>query len=202
MVKIGYVRVSREKQDPSSQIKLMKDMGIPDQDIFVDHGISGWTDPTARPVYKEMMKRVADPNKEKVDTIIFSEFSRLGRDAKESLYELLRLEHLGLTIQSLSKSESFINDIPPTFQPQILSGMMAGADLERQHHKERTRWALDNVKAHGSKSGKRIGRPTVEIDFDKIKKKMEELNVNETVARKILGYKPSTFYKKKKEIKE
>lgn len=200
MVKIGYVRVSREKQDPSSQIKLMKDMGIPDQDIFVDHGISGWTDPTVRPVYKEMMKRVADPTKEKVDTIIFSEFSRLGRNAKESMYELLRLEHLGIKVNSLSKLESFINDVPAAFQIQLLSSMMVGADLERKHHKERTQWALDNVKAHGSKSGKRIGRPTVDIDFDKIKKKMEELNVNETVARKILGYKPSTFYKKKKEI--
>jgi DNA invertase Pin-like site-specific DNA recombinase len=202
MVKIGYVRVSREKQDPASQIKLMKDMGIPDEDIFVDHGISGWTDPTIRPVYKDMMKRISDMDKGKVDTIVFSEFSRLGRNAKESMYELLRLEHLGITIQSLSKLESFINDVPGSFQIQLLSSMMVGAELERKHHKERTKWAMENVKVNGSKSGKRIGRPGVEIDFDKIQKTMDELKVNETVARKILGYKPSTFYKKKKEMKK
>jgi DNA invertase Pin-like site-specific DNA recombinase len=201
MVKIGYVRVSREKQDPASQIKLMKDMEIPDEDIFVDHGISGWTDPTIRPIYKDMLKRISDPNKEKVDTIVFSEFSRLGRNAKESMYELLRLEHMGVTIQSLSKLESFINDVPGSFQIQLLSSMMVGAELERKHHKERTKWAMENVKVNGSKSGKRIGRPGVEIDFDKIQKTMDELKVNETVARKILGYKPSTFYKKKKEKK-
>jgi DNA invertase Pin-like site-specific DNA recombinase len=55
MVKIGYVRVSREKQDPASQVKLMEDMGIIKTDIFVDHGMSGWTDPTIRPIYKDMM---------------------------------------------------------------------------------------------------------------------------------------------------
>ena len=201
MVKIGYVRVSREKQDPASQIKLMKDMGIPDVDIFVDHGISGWTDPTIRPIYKEMMKRVSDSTKEKVDTIIFSEFSRLGRNAKESMYELLRLEHQGITIQSLSKLESFINDVPAAFQIQLLSSMMVGADLERKHHKERTQWALENVKVHGSKSGKPIGRPVIKIDWDKIKKTMEQYDVSENVARKICGYNTSTFYKKKKESK-
>lgn len=198
MVKIGYVRVSREKQDPASQIKLMKDMGISEPDIFVDHGYSGWTDPTIRPTYKEMLKRIDDPNQEKVDTIVFSEFSRIGRNAKESLYELLRLEHNGYTIQSLSKAESFINDIPATFQATILAGMMAGADLERQHHKERTKWALEHVKSHGSKSGKKIGRPRVNIDFDKIKSTMEQYNVNENVARKICGYDASTYYKYKR----
>ena len=198
MTKIGYVRVSRDKQDPASQINLLKEMGIVDGDIFVDQGISGWTDPTVRPIYKKMMERLADTTKEKVDTIVFSEFSRIGRDAKESLYEILRLEHMGIKIQSLSKAESFINDIPATFQPTILSGMMAGADLERQHHKERTKWAIDNVRAHGSKSGKLIGRPKIKIDWEKIEKVKYQYKVSENVARKICGYNAATFYAKKK----
>jgi DNA invertase Pin-like site-specific DNA recombinase len=199
MSKIGYVRVSREKQDPSSQIKLLKDMGIPDQDIYVDHGLSGWTDPTVRPTYKEMMKRVSDKSKEKVDTIIFSEFSRLGRNVKESMYELLRLEHEGISVQSLSTIESFINQIPMPWQMQVITGMMIGADVERQHHKERTQWALNNVKAMGSKSGKPIGRPKVIIDFDKVKALQDQHKVSENVARKICGYSESTFYNAKKE---
>jgi DNA invertase Pin-like site-specific DNA recombinase len=198
MVKIGYVRVSREKQDPASQVKLMEDMGIIKTDIFVDHGMSGWTDPTIRPIYKDMMKRISDPSKEKVDTIVFSEFSRLGRNAKDSMYELLRLEHAGITVQSLSKIESFINDVPAAFQIQLLSSMMVGADLERKHHKERTVWALENVKAKGSKSGKPIGRPRVKVDFDKIKKLQEQYKVSENVARKICGYSATTFYNAKK----
>lgn len=202
MVKIGYVRVSREKQDPASQIKLLRDMDILDENIFVDHGYSGWTDPLIRPIYKEMIKRIEDSEKEKVDTIVFSEFSRLGRDAKESLYELLRLEHMGISIQSLSKAESFINTVPSTFQPMVLSGMMMGADLERQHHKERTKWAMEHVKHHGSKSGKKIGRPVIAVDWEKIEKIKKQYDVSENVARKICGYNASTFYKKKKEYND
>jgi DNA invertase Pin-like site-specific DNA recombinase len=198
MVKIGYVRVSREKQDPESQIKLLKDMGIKDQDIFVDHGMSGWTDPTIRPVYKEMMKRISNKDLEEVTTIVFSEFSRLGRNAKESMYELLRLEHMGIAVQSLSKIEAFINDVPMEFQIQLLSSMMVGADLERKHHKERTKWALENVAARGSKSGKPIGRPKVNIDFEKIEKTRKQYDVSENVARKICGYSATTFYEAKK----
>jgi DNA invertase Pin-like site-specific DNA recombinase len=198
MVKIGYVRVSREKQDPESQIKLMRDMGIAESDIFVDHGMSGWTEPTIRPTYIKMMERLKNPDRPKVDTIVFSEFSRLGRNAKESMYELLRLEHVGITVQSLSAIESFINDVPPAFQIQLLSSMMVGADLERKHHMERTKWGLENVKANGSKSGKPMGRPSINIDFDKIKKIQEQYNVSENVARKICGYSATTFYEAKK----
>jgi len=200
MVKIGYVRVSTDKQDPASQKKLLLDMGIKEQDIFVDEGISGWVDPTARPVYKKMMKRIEDQSKEKVDTIVFSEFSRLGRNAKETAFELIRLEHLNIAIQSLSKIESFINTIPPEFQLNILSGIMLGADLERKHHKERTQWAIEDVKANGSKSGRKIGRPTITIDFEKIVQTMEKYNVSENVSRKICGYSASTFYNAKKRM--
>jgi DNA invertase Pin-like site-specific DNA recombinase len=174
-------------------------MGLTDAEIFVDHGISGWTDPTVRPIYKEMMKRVCDTNKEKVDTIIFSEFSRLGRNVKESMYELLRLEHDGITIQSLSQVESFINQIPMPWQMSVLTGMMIGADIERQHHKERTQWAVNKVKATGSKSGKPMGRPRVEIDWSKIKETMDTFKVKEDVARRICGYVESTYYKAKKQ---
>jgi DNA invertase Pin-like site-specific DNA recombinase len=76
--------------------------------------------------------------------------------------------------------------------------MMAGAEMERKHHMERTKWGLENVKAHGSKSGKAMGRPSINIDFDKIKKTQEQYDVSENVARKICGYSATTFYEAKK----
>jgi len=202
MVKIGYVRVSTDKQDPASQKKLLLSMGIPEPEIYVDEGISGWVDPTARPIYKKMMKRIADQTKEKVDTIVFSEFSRIGRNALEGLAELVRLGKMGITIKSLSSTENFLNDIPEPWQGYILHGMMLGAEIERKHHKERTQWAIDNVKANGSKSGKKIGRPMVPVDFEKITQTMEKYNVSENVARKICGYSPSTFYNAKKRLQK
>ena len=196
MSKIGYVRVSREEQNPESQIKLMRDMGITETDIYVDQGISGWTDPTARPTYKKLKERI--DKEPKVTEIVFSEFSRLGRNAKESMYELITLEHHGIHLQSLSDHEKFINNIPEPWQGQILYGMMAGAEMERKHTVERTRWGLKRVKEYGSKSGKPMGRPMVIIDWDKIKKTQEQYNVSENVARKICGYSATTFYEAKK----
>jgi DNA invertase Pin-like site-specific DNA recombinase len=201
MPKIGYVRVSTDKQDPESQIKLMKDMGIPQTDIFVDAGISGWVNPQDRPVYKQMLIRIADKTKESVSEIVFSEFSRLGRNAKDSIYELIRLEKEGILISSLSSHEAFLNKIPPEVQLTVLSGMLVGAEMERKHTAERTRWGLKRVREYGSKSGKPMGRPRVVIDWDKIQKTMEQFKVPEKIAARICGYNESTFYKAKRERK-
>ena len=192
MVKIGYVRVSRIEQDPESQIKLMRDMGI--TEIFVDDGISGWVNPHDRPVYKQMVNRISDKKKDKVTEIMFSEFSRLGRNAKDSIYELIRLEKEGILISSLSSHEAFLNKIPPEVQLTVLAGMLVGAEMERKHTQERTRWGLDRVRKFGSKSGKPMGRPRVIVDWEKIQKTMEQFRVPEKVAARICGYNESTFY--------
>ena len=196
--KIGYVRVSRENQDPAPQIKMMKNMAIPENEIFVDHGFSGATEPAARPTYASMMKRLADTTKPKVNVIVFSEFSRLSRNSKESVYELMRLEKLGFAIQSLSPAESIINNVDPTFQLVILAAIGIGSDLERQHIKERTKYGLALVKERGSKSGRPCGRPSIKIDWDKITETMDKYKVSENVARKICGYNSATFYSAKK----
>jgi len=198
MVKIGYVRVSKDTQDPESQKKLMREMEIIETDIFVDDGISGWVNPHDRPIYKQMLKRIADKQKGKVTEIVFSEFSRLGRNAKDSIYELIRLEKEGITISSLSSHESFLNNIPAEVQLIVLAGMLTGAEMERKHTIERTRWGLKKVREHGSRSGKPIGRPKVQIDWDKIEKTMEQYKVPEKVAARICGYNESTFYKAKR----
>jgi len=201
MVKLGYVRVSRENQDPGSQEKLMLDMGIIKSDIYIDDGVSGWTDPLSRPVYKKMNERIikSKTTQDPVAGIVFSEFSRLGRNAKDSIYELIRLEKDGIVIESLSAHEAFLNKLPQEFQLQILAGMLTGSEMERKHTIERTKWGLKRVREHGSKSGKPIGRPKVDIDWDKIQKTMEQFKVPEKVAARICGYNESTFYKAKRE---
>lgn len=199
MSKLGYIRVSRETQDPESQKLLMRDLQISDCDIFVDEGISGWTEPKDRPVYKKMLARISDKSKEPVSEIVFSEFSRLGRNAKDSIYELIRLEKDGIHINSLSSHESFLNTIPAEVQLTVLAGMLTGAEMERKHIQERTKWGLKRVREYGSKSGKPMGRPRIIIEWDKVQKTMEQFKVPEKVAARICGYNESTFYKAKRE---
>jgi putative DNA-invertase from lambdoid prophage Rac len=191
MGKIGYVRVSKDTQDVASQIKLMTDLGIDSNDIFVDSGIGGATKPEKRPVFKKMLERI---NSGDVDEIVFSEFSRIGRTVDDSLMTLIPLKQRGITIRSLSAHEDFINKLPSEMQTWMISGMLFAASMEKKHNNERTKWGIENARA----SGKQIGRPMVKIDFDKIKSTMETFGLREKQAVRVCGYSESTFYKWKK----
>jgi len=194
MVKIGYVRVSSDKQDPASQVKLMQDLGIPANDIFVDAAISGATKPENRPVFKSLMKRIETMTDQ--DELVFSEFSRIGRTVDDSLMALIPIKQKGITIRSLSASEKFINELPGPLQTFMISGMMYIAAMEKQHNNERTKWGIENARANG----KIIGRPTKVVDFEKIEEMMEKYNLKEKQAVRVCGYSESTFYKAKKKL--
>lgn len=196
MSKIGYVRVSREDQDPSNQIKLMQDMGMQQTDIFIDVGVCGATKPEQRPMFKQMVARInGDKN---VDEIVFSEFSRIGRTVDDSLLTLLTLKQRGIKITSLSSHEAFINDLPSDLQPTIISAMMYSASIERHHIRERTKWGLNAAK----EKGKLIGRPKVIIDLQKVQDTMAKYNLKEKQAARVCGYCEATFYKYKKRQQE
>ena len=199
MTVLGYIRVCTEKQDQESQKALLIGYGILPENIFVDEGISGWTDPLVRPVYKRMIKRIDDKTQERVTKIVFSEFSRVGRNIQDSMAEIIRIVKSGIEVESLSDREKPLNTIEEPFKTVMLSMIMAGADLERKAHRERTKWAMDNIKTTGkTKSGKRVGRPSVIVDFDKINETMKKYNITMNMASKVLGYRPSTLYKAKK----
>jgi len=192
MVKVGYARVSTDLQDPASQIKQLKDNGVPDDNIFIDINISGNKEPLKRSAYKNMIDFIS---KGTTTELVLTEYSRLGRNAKESLFELLRIERLGILVKSLSANDSFINDLQIELQPLATSAMMLGADLERKHTSERTKWGLENA----IKNGKKLGRPKVVVDWKKIDEIREKYGVSYNMARRLCGYKATIFYKVKKE---
>jgi putative DNA-invertase from lambdoid prophage Rac len=190
-MKVGYARVSRDTQDPASQIKQLKENGVPDDNIFIDVNISGNVEPLKRPAYKRMIEFI---NKGDISEIVLTEYSRLGRNAKESLFELMRIERMGIKVQSLAENEKFINDYSPEIQPLITTAMMLGSDLERKHIKERTVKGLENAR----KNGKVLGRPRVVVDWDKIEEIRKKYTASYDMARKLCDYKPSIFYQQKK----
>ena len=192
---IGYVRISRpESQDPASQIKLMQERGIELDNVYVDMA-SGSIPPKKRPSYAKMLHFL---NKGGVSELVVSEFSRIGRSVQESLMEVLEIQQRGIKIISLSKSESMINELPVGLQPVIISAMMYSAQLERDHIRERTRWGLENAR----KMGKKIGRPRVTIDFDAVRKLMDDKFLKEAQAIRVLGIKSRTFYAAKKSARK
>lgn len=196
---IGYVRISRpESQDPASQVKLMQDRKIAIEDIYIDMA-SGTVPPLKRTQYKKMMDRIS---KGDVTELVVSEFSRIGRTVHESLMEVLTIQQKHIRIQSLADTEKFINDLPVDMQPILISAMMYSASLERKHISERTKWGMDNAKDKGTRSGKPIGRPIVTVDFEAVKKLVDEKNLKEAQAIRVLGIKPRTFYAAKKNVQQ
>jgi DNA invertase Pin-like site-specific DNA recombinase len=191
MHSIGYVRISdKEKQDPASQIKLMQDQGINIENIFVDMA-SGKITPGQRPAYTKMM--VAIDTRE-VSELVFSEYSRLGRDMIESLGAVMDVMRKGIKIRSLSEREKLINEYPLTLQIIMITLSLDAAQREREHISERTRWGLERKKAEGVI----LGRPRVPINFDKVREVMDKNGLKEAQAIRVLGYKPRTFYAAKK----
>ena len=197
MTSIGYVRISNEKkQDPTSQIKLMLDQGIEMKNIFVDMG-TGASIPSTRESYIKMTERLKAGD---VTELVFSEYSRIGRDVIESLGAVLDImrSFKDTKLRSLASSEKDINDYPIEMQFILIMFGMGAAKRERDHIKERTQWGMDNAKAKGTRSGKAIGRPTVSFDYAAVDLLVKEKNLKEAQAIRVLGYKPSTYYKAKK----
>jgi DNA invertase Pin-like site-specific DNA recombinase len=197
MVSVGYVRISNEKkQDPASQIDLMLKEGIEIKNVFVDME-SGATVPSTREAYIRMTERLKVGD---VTELVFSEYSRIGRDVVESLGAVLDMmrSFRGVKLRSLSSTEKDINDYPIDIQFVLMMFGMSAAKRERDHIKERTKWGMDNAKAKGTKSGRAIGRPLVEFDYAAVETMMKENKLKEAQAIRVLGYKPSTYYKAKK----
>ncbi|QAS59601.1 recombinase family protein [Clostridium septicum] len=76
----GYCRVSNKDQQISRQIKILKEEGIDERDIFIDK-LSGKD--MSRDQYQLLKKIVR-----KDDTIVFTECDRLGRNMDDIKREL------------------------------------------------------------------------------------------------------------------
>lgn len=199
-MKIAYCRKSRDRQDLTTQMNLVMATGVIPENVFADSE-TGATQADTRIGFMTLKTRIA---KGDVDEVVVTEFSRLGRDAQDSIYEMLALARMNIKITSLAENERFISDLPREAQMLMISAMSLGADVERKHISERTRWSLALIKAgqKPTKSGRPLGRPKVIIDWEKIEKKKAEFGVSENMARKLCEYNRSTFYKEKKRLKE
>lgn len=190
---IGYARKSKEKQNLATQIQLLVKYGVLIDDIYSDTE-SGATMADTRPGFIELKKRIASGN---VTELVVSEISRIGRDSKDSMLNMLEFEKLGIKITSLAENEKYISDLPLEAQLTMTAAMCMGADIERKHISERTKWAMKQIKdgLRPTKSGKPIGRPIVNIDFNKVNVLVGK-GISTHAAILVLGYHPATFYRK------
>jgi DNA invertase Pin-like site-specific DNA recombinase len=156
-----YARVSTANngQDPTMQTRELREYcerrGWQVVGEYVDLGISG-----AKEKRPELDRLMADAHRRRFDAIVVWRFDRFARSVSHLLRALENFQALGIEFVSLSEN---VDTSTPTGK-MVFTVLGAVAELERSLIAERVRAGLRNARA----KGKRLGRPRVDVDLERI----------------------------------
>lgn len=198
-MKLGYVRVSAKDQQVERQVLKMRELGIEERFIFIDHGWSGKN--FDRPEY-QAMKRILRQD----DVVYLDALDRLGRDYDGIIREWKEITRdLGADIvvlenETLFDSRKFreMGDIGKLMEDQFLALLAYVAEQERKNTKRRQMEGIAIARAKGV----HFGRPgcTIPPDFMEICQQWREGRITAVQAMKLAGIKKTSFYKAVKEL--
>lgn len=182
-MKIGYIRISTTDQNTARQEVLMKDLGV--EQVYIDR-MSGKN--TDRPELKRMMNYVRDG-----DVVIVESISRFARNTKD-LLELVE-QLTAKQVEFISKKEA-IDTTTPTGR-FMLTVFGAVAELEREYILQRQKEGIAIAKGNGVYKGR---KPIEHPKFAETVSLWKSGDITAVEAMKRLNMKPSTFYRKVKEV--
>lgn len=179
----GYVRVSTAEQNMDRQLIAMKEYGVPEENIFSDHGFSGKD--FNRPAYREMMARL-----EHNDTLVIKSIDRLGRNYDEIIDEwraitrkmdvdIVVLDMPILNMPFLNNKDGIAGVTAKLISAIFLEVLCCFAQLEREKTHQRQKEGIAAAKARGVKFGRPRKERTPEFFI-----LMGEYLAGETSARK------------------
>lgn len=184
-MKIGYIRISTTDQNTARQEVMMKELGV-DQ-VYIDR-MSGKS--LDRPELKRMLSYVREG-----DTVIVESISRFARNTRDLLELMEKLSEK--SVQFVSRKEA-IDTSTPTGR-FMLTVFGAVAELEREYILQRQKEGIAIAKEQGIYQGR---KPIERINFNQVVNLWREGTITATEAMKRLDLKPSTFYRKVKQMKE
>ena len=161
----------------------MRELGV--EQVFIDR-MSGKN--TDRPELKRMMSFVR-----KGDTVIVEAISRFARNTKDLLDLVEQLS--AKEVEFISKKEA-IDTTTPTGK-FMLTVFGAVAELEREYILQRQREGIAVAKQNGVYKGR---KPIEHPKFAEIVHLWKGGDITAVEAMKRLDMKPSTFYRKVKEV--
>ena len=185
----GYARVSSADQNEARQIVALRNAGVEDTRIFVDHK-SGKD--FNRPGWRRMRRTLREG-----DTLVIQSLDRLGRNYAEMLDEwryLIRKRKANIRILDMpildtsNKTKGLVGEVIAELVLQLLAFV---AENERRSIRERQRQGIDAARARGV----RFGRPTREMppQFEECAKRFLEGQVTLKAAAAFCGLPESTF---------
>lgn len=187
--KLGYVRVSTDKQDIKNQkLELLK--FVPPENLYEDSGVSGTVPAKKRKNFKKVYDKIQAGD---VEELYVFELSRLGRTSTETIQLILEIEQMGCHIISLSPNESWTKLIDSPGIRNIFFSMFAWfADLERASISERTKLGLQRAR----NEGKHLGRPFKELSRKQYEKlKAENPKLKTAQLARLMQVPQTTLYR-------
>jgi len=187
--KLGYVRVSTDKQDIKNQkLELLKFV-LP-ENLYEDSGVSGTVPAKKRKNFHKVYDKIQTGD---VEALYVFELSRLGRTSTETIQLILEIEQMGCHIISLSPNESWTKMIDSPGIRNIFISMFAWfADLERASISERTKLGLQRAR----NEGKHLGRPFKELSRKQYEKlKAENPKLKTAQLARLMQVPQTTLYR-------
>lgn len=193
----GYVRVSSKDQNEDRQVITMRDMQVPEENIFIDKQ-SGKD--FNRPQYKRLLRKVKEN-----DLIYIKSIDRLGRNYGEILEQWkiitkdkgVDLYVIDMPILDTRREKNllgtFISDL-------VLTLLSYVAENERTTIRQRQAEGIAAAKARGVHFG-RTPKP-LPVNFHEVyqKWKMKKITVKEAAEQ--CGMPQTTFYEKAKKYEK
>lgn len=155
---------------------------------YIDNGISAYKN---RPKFEKMMQEI-----DTVKGIVCADLTRFGRNTMDLLYNINVLNEKG-------KELIFIREQWNTSTKEgkmFLTFMAAIADYERSKVNERMAAGKEWARSHGTKSGKPMHRPGIEIDWSKFQD-LHRKGLSIPNIAKVIGVSKSKLYHALKERK-
>lgn len=187
----GYVRVSSKDQNEDRQVITMREMQVPEENIYIDKQ-SGKD--FNRPQYKRLLRKV------KADDLIYiKSIDRLGRNYAEILDQwkvITKDKHVDLYVMDMPILDTrreknllgtFISDL-------VLALLSYVAENERTNIRQRQAEGIAAAKARGVHFGRRPN-PLPDNFYEVYQQwKMKKISVSE--AAKLCGMPQTTFFER------
>ena len=149
---LAYVRVSEETENPENQKYAIYEWaarsGHQVLNVYEDIGVSGALPPIERPGFRKLLESL-----DGADGLVVYALDRLARSLGELVEVFKMLEARGKVIVSVR--ESWLQQLDPAVRKLIVAVLGWAAEMERMFISERTKLALQRLKAKGVK----LGRP-------------------------------------------
>lgn len=178
-MKIGYARVSTDKQEETLQVDALNAAGC--DRVFIDRGISGSTDPNRRPEFQKAMEVAS-----KGDVLMVWKLDRLGRSQASIISTIDSFKPRGIDFVSITEKI----DTTSAMGRAVWQIIGVFAELERGLIVERTKAGMAAARVRG----KHIGRPRA-LNPEQIAHAKAQIANGETVSgtAALLGVNRSTL---------